>query len=594
MRETSRQIAEQATFQTFANCYLREVAPGRLTDHAIGAAAPVTALEWTLQRQQAVLRAELTYWSLCGPHGFGRVWMRGSSEAAWRAVEPFTAVQALVHEAYRQFGPGMTEALRGCELELLSRILQSYQATASCIDRRDADASDTFLAAEQSLVFGHWLHPTPKSRQGMTEWQQPTYAPEMHGRFALNFFAVKLDYYTHYSSTEHSAADIVRSLFGRTHTPAPIADDEALLPMHPLQAEALLLDPGVQALQSDGALRHLGPAGPLFSATSSMRTVYSPDCDWMLKFSLPVRITNSVRVNRRHELEAGAAMARLFGRTGFAQRYPAFRIIHDPAYVTLEMPDGRESGFEVIFRENPFVRGAEHGRVTVAALTADPLPGERSRIDTIVREIARGTNERPADVARRWFLAYLDVALEPLIALYDTYGIALEAHQQNSLLDVAGGYPAAFYYRDNQGFYLSNDYRESLSRLAPEIADIPSLHHDAAEIDESFAYYLVVNQVFSVVSRIGRDGLVCEEALLTILRDRLWQLAGSLTGAGRTFVLGLLTRPTIAAKANLMTRLRGIDELESASGRAVYTRLRNPLFRQAAALMQGGERALAS
>ena len=69
-----------------------------------------------------------------------------------------------------------------------------------------------------------------------------------------------------------------------------------------------MLDTAVRVLVRSGDIRHLGPAGPLFTATSSVRTVYCQDSAWMPKFSLPVRITNSKRVNRRHELEAGVAV----------------------------------------------------------------------------------------------------------------------------------------------------------------------------------------------------------------------------------------------------------------------------------------------
>ncbi|MFP3520836.1 IucA/IucC family protein, partial [Pseudomonas sp. SIMBA_077] len=77
--------------------------------------------------------------------------------------------------------------------------------------------------------------------------------------------------------------------------------------MHPLQAEALRLDADVQPMLRGGLLRDLGACDAPFTATSSVRTVYSRSQPWMLKFSLPVQITNSLRRNRRHELDAGIA-----------------------------------------------------------------------------------------------------------------------------------------------------------------------------------------------------------------------------------------------------------------------------------------------
>ncbi|WP_107851496.1 IucA/IucC family protein [Oceanimonas marisflavi] len=583
MTTSSRYIAEQATLRAFLNCYLREVEPGIDCIHVVGSnngqPATTPAIELPLTSQQAVLRAELNYRSLTGCHVFGRLWLCRHLNDGWQPVEPFTAVLMLVHEIYRVFCRGNAEQLRERELELLHRLTDSYRLMTAYVEaRRRHREMNTFITAEQAVLFGHWLHPTPKSRQGMTDWQQTAYAPELGGRFALHYFAAETGLVRHGSSRPEQAPAMVTALLGNDAHRLARTDGKLLLPMHPLQAQALLLDPAVNALLADGRLCYLGPAGPEFTATSSVRTLYHPDLPWMVKFSIPVRITNSLRRNRRHELEAGGMMDRLLSRTGFLRRYPAFRMIQDPAYITLDLPGREESGFEVILRDNPFTGGEERGVCTVAALTADPLPGEPSRLAALLKEVARRDGKEPEAVARHWFERYLDCALEPLLRLYDEQGIALEAHQQNSLLDVASGYPAAYYYRDNQGYYLSERYRGTLDRLAPEAAQIASLYYPDEVIQDRFAYYLIVNQVCAIISRMGQDGLVSEAALLAMLHHRLERLASTLEGAGRDFARSLLHRSTIPAKGNLLTRLYDVDELEADNEQAIYTELVNPLW----------------
>lgn len=589
---SARRVAEHATFQSFANCYLREIDGGARVRHSAQQSDAFDCLECVLPAQRAALRVELLSASLCGPHRLGRCFMKRALETAWRETLPLNALQALLHEAYRRVGDETDERLRGCELELLARVLDSYQTTLRFLETPAPDLQpDSFIEAEQSLTFGHWLHPTPKSRQGMTSWQQPVYSPELGGSFRLVFFAAAATLVRSNSAAREGVSGIVEGLAGRDLEGLGLRGGEALLPMHPLQAEALMLDPDVEALCARGALRLLGSAGPAFTATSSVRTVWSAEAEWMLKFSLPVRITNSVRTNRRHELEAGVAMARLFQRSDFLRRHPKFRLLRDPAFVTLDIPGRSESGFETIFRENPFRASAEDA-VTLAALTAEPALGERSRLERIIRALAVRESEAAETVALRWFAAYLDCALDPLLALYDELGVALEAHQQNSLLDIRSGYPTACWYRDSQGFYLSNAYRGRLRALAPETEDVAHLYYDDAEIQDPFAYYLVVNQIFSVVTRLGHDGLADEAELLAMIRARLGELARRLTGAGRAFARTLLDRPTIAAKANLVTRLYDIDELAAGDENAKYQRLPNPLS-GVAATARGGDRALA-
>ena len=156
-------------------------------------------------------------------------------------------------------------------------MLDSYRETARLLDLagRRSDAETDFIAGERALVFGHWLHPTPKSRQGMTFWQQETYAPEFHGQFQLHYFAARTDLVDHSSADINPATAIIATLARQGAVDLSLNDGETLLPMHPLQAQALALDPEIEALMREGSLRSLGAAGATFTATSSVRTVWS-------------------------------------------------------------------------------------------------------------------------------------------------------------------------------------------------------------------------------------------------------------------------------------------------------------------------------
>ncbi|PPQ42353.1 IucA/IucC family protein [Rhodopseudomonas palustris] len=590
MHESMREIAERATFQSFANCYRREIDPGMPSQHRPECGDRGTYLEWSCPMAAATLRAEVERESLCGPLRFGRVFICRAPENAWHEIAPLRALYLMVQECYSGIGAARAETLHNEEAELLGRVLASYQCIADSLQRSSGEASRTFLDGEQSLMFGHWLHPTPKSRQGMADWQQPTYAPEHRGRFQLTYFAVDAELLRCGSTGDVSVSGILETLLPEADRPT-LRPGEALIPLHPMQAEAVMLSPDIAEFAREGRLRRLGPFGAEFSPTSSVRTVYSPEIPWMLKFSLPVRITNSLRINRMPELKAGVAMSRLFARADFLARHPRFRLIRDPAYLTLALPGRTESGFEIIFRENPFTTGNETKGITIAALTADPPPHARSRLDVLVREYAAQQGLPVASACRHWFSAYLDCALDPLVRLYNELGVALEAHQQNVLLDVSSGLPTASYYRDNQGFYLSNAHRDRLVSLVPETAEIGGLYFDDHVIQERFAYYLIVNQICSMIARMGQDRLVDEEALLIMLRERLNGLARELAGVGRDFASGVVDRPTVAAKANLLTRMLDIDELEAEDGRAIYVQLPNPLFGDRRSARRGEARA---
>ncbi|WP_261385924.1 IucA/IucC family protein [Tateyamaria omphalii] len=531
------------------------------------------AMEFALPESCARLRAEVTYWSLVGPHDFGTVTIFDQTVKMWRPAHPAQVITMLLMECEARISGADSNGM----LELMRRVLNSYDQISK-LGQNARGPSASFLSAEQGLHFGHWLHPTPKSREGMTDWQQAVYAPEFRNSFQLHYFAADNTLVEAGSADAQSTHALLADIPGLALD--DIGPDETVIPLHPLQAQAMLLRPEVQALIAAGHLRNLGLRGGKFAATSSVRTVYASDYRWMLKFSLPVKITNSHRVNLHHELEAGVVMARLLKKIGPLS--PRFQIINDPAFVTLSLPDCSESGFEVIFRENPFMGQAGDGVVTIAALTADPLPGQHSLLSRSVMDLSRRENSLPSKIALRWFKAYLDCAVRPALDLYERWGIALEAHQQNSLLDIGSGLPTRAFFRDNQGYYVADTLLDTLSGLEPSLRNIKALCFAEAEINERYCYYLIVNQVFSIISRLGRDGLADESALVTRFRAFLQEVGTLAKGPAAGFVKFVLNADHLPAKGNLLTRLHDVDELQADGEKAVYVRLANPLAMSAA------------
>ncbi|AUQ64765.1 IucA/IucC family protein [Phaeobacter inhibens] len=568
------QTALAASLQALVNGFLREC-PALPGDRRPSSTDPRPQIDIALAHTPAMLRLQLRYVSVTGPLKFGAAQLRFSGERYWQPAPPTQVISLIAQECFHRAG-----ATDPAKLPAFLRAIFNSNAEIEAALHHTAAARPTgFHQAEQSLVYGHWLHPTPKSRDGMTDWQQVAYAPEYAGEFQLHLFAAQADI-TRQDSAVAPVCEILTEipgliddlLDGRSLRPG-----EQLIPAHPLQAQALLLTPAVQALLASGQLRNLGPAGPRFTASSSLRTVFAAECPWMLKFSVPVRLTNSLRVTLTSELQQGVAMARLLRRLNITDSLPQFQIIDDPAYLTVTDPKGGESGFEVIFRRNPFQGAAGDGIFTLAALTADPHPGRASLLATQISDLATRSRTPRRQTAARWFGAYLDCMLTPVLTLYDRHGIALEAHQQNALLDLSEGLPRQGFYRDNQGYFITEDAFAQLRGMEPSLADVPALVFSRNHINARLTYYLVVNQIFAVIWRMGCDGLAPEQALLHQLRDHLQQMMPQLTGAARALVSDLLQAPRLATKANLLTRLHDLDELQTDTQEGLFLDMPNPL-----------------
>ncbi|MEB7453116.1 IucA/IucC family protein [Lysinibacillus sphaericus] len=593
MQQIAKQIAKNATFQAFMNCYIREVRSGHwvkkeewIKEQRLSALiTEAYILELELPRQNIRFAFGVEYKSLVGRQVFGASLKYCTKQKQWLVEDKLTILITLIQELH------CTTKMDGCLKlsshfdELILRIIESYQTMAHYIEKsfegdKQHRASDTFIEAEQSLLLGHWLHPTPKSRQGMADWQQTSFAPELQGSFQLHYFRVDRKMVKEASVLEISASEhIARSLI-KSQPEFVKSENVCFIPVHPLQAQWLLQQQYVKKAIAEDLIKYEGALGAYYTATSSIRTVYNAQEEMMYKFSIPVKITNSLRVNRTHELKAGIAMARLMKKIDFLQKHSSFQMMNDPAYMTIEFPNQTESGFEVIFRSNIFPKGHDEGICMIATLVQEPLLEEKSKLCQLIMKIAQSEFRSLESVSLDWFKVYWTNAIEPLLRLYDEHGIALEAHQQNSLLNISSGYPTTYYYRDNQGYYLSKAYKDVLLSIEPSLHETEELFYEDALIHDRFTYYLFMNQLFPVIARFGADQLINENELLKWSMDQLHLLEKKFTGFGKIFVRNILKQEELAFKANLLTRFHDVDELEAELEQAVYTKIPNPFVIQ--------------
>ncbi|MFF9186261.1 IucA/IucC family protein [Streptomyces misionensis] len=571
--------AQAAAVENLLRCWVRETGLRAPADGTLRIALPASG---------AGLLVPVRYWSPTGWHRFGPPRLTGAPETA-PPVDAVTLAALLTRE-----GPAADDG------DLVARVADSLRRTATFIrDRREhpADGPDLFLNAEQALLLGHPLHPTPKSREGLTEAEAALYSPESRGAFPLHWMAVAPALLATDSAwTERGrpvpAGRLTRHLAG---TALPLPDGHTALPLHPWQAREVRHRPAVAALLDSGLLRDLGPHGPAWHPTSSVRTVHRRGAPAMLKLSLGLRITNSRRENLRKELRRGVEVHRLL-RTGLSRQWaavhPGFDIVRDPAWLAVDDPDGRPvPGLDVVIRHNPFTP-ADDACCLAGLVSPRPLaepaphaaaegqpPAMRSRLSVLVARLAVRTGRPRAAVATEWFLRYLEQVVRPVFWLDAEAGVALEAHQQNTLVLLDGdGWPAGGRYRDNQGYYFRDSRRAELAARLPGIGEHSDTFVADEVADERLAYYLAVNNVLGLIGAFGSQHLADERLLLAAFRRFL---AGLATGpaALRTPVPGrLLDSPTLRCKANLLTRLHGMDELVGpVDTQSVYVTIDNPL-----------------
>ncbi|MCV5434960.1 hypothetical protein OFN37_38240, partial [Escherichia coli] len=71
-----------------------------------------------------------------------------------------------------------------------------------------------------------------------------------------------------------------------------------------------------------------------------------------------------------------------------------------------------------------------------AGLVQDAIPGERTRLSNIIHRLADLESKSCEEVSLEWFRRYMNISLKPMVWMYLQYGVALEAHQQNSVVQL--------------------------------------------------------------------------------------------------------------------------------------------------------------
>ncbi|MEU6096288.1 IucA/IucC family protein [Streptomyces sp. NPDC047079] len=539
---TPAATADTVTAHTLLNCLIREVSA---PEHQVTVDDDHLLLR--LPRRGILLRSPLRRVSLIGAHRFQGPVQRLDNDA-WVTVGWKELAGYIQDELELRTGVANEE--------FPSQVADSRETIRTALEERAGATPhpDPYVTSEQSLVFGHRFHPTPKSRTGdPADWL--AYGPEAGARFRLRHLAVR----RHLVRQEGELGEM------DALCPAP-GPGFAILPVHPWQYRLLQDHDRLREAVAAGDVVDTGVSGPELVPTASVRTLYHPDTDTFLKFSLNVRLTNCVRKHARHELTGAVTLNHLL-QPVFAElagRFPGCALLAEPGYRTLDT-DGDAAlleGLGVIVRSG--LRHHLRPGVTplLAAAVADEYPTSAAHVSHL---LARGEGDVLA-----WWDRYVSLLLPPVLAAYFEHGVVLEPHLQNVVVGVhPDGMPAQMLFRDLEGTkLLPEPHRHTLADLPEDVRG--PLTYDPESGWNRVAYCLLVNHTAEVLSALADLDPTLEPALWGLVRDHLGAYAR--TAAEPPRLRALLSGVPLPAKANLLLRWA-----RQADRHATYVPLPSPL-----------------
>ena len=584
-----KELANRLAMQHLVNAYSQETGKASLFEKyqqnstQLAFSQGLTLLSLPLSLIQAQLFVPLSYVSRVGRHRIAalpQIFQKGQKLNFSAA-----AMVSLLLEELVQQSEGHVDAA-----SLVERWIQSRDALQQFLNIRaeDFDAlvqvEQGFIESEQALILGHSMHPAPKSRTGFVheDWQK--YSPEACGQTQLHYWLVAPEYIAEGTALEQAFSIQLKQEIkwhlseSELETLAAYAHYK-LLPLHPWQARYLQSKVWFKSLKAKLKIIDLGEKAWIFSPTTSVRTLASFNAPWMLKPSLSVMITNSIRVNLAKECHRGEMTHRLWHSElgqSILKQCPSLKAVNDPAWIALQLDGEIIDETICIVRDQPFI--PEQQVTCIASLCQDHPVEERNRFNALFDQIAsqQKLNDK-AQIAHDWFKTFLNISLSPLMYVYHRYGMAFESHQQNVLVELKDGWPQWLWLRDNQGFYYIEELADEILQQFPELNDKAHAVGSKAFVDERFSYYFFGNTLFGIINAIGATGFVSEQDLLSVLQQHLFDLLKQYPES--SLIQSLLYQPTLPYKGNLLTRLYELDELIApVENQSVYIQLANPLY----------------
>jgi siderophore synthetase component len=528
------------------------------------------AIELALPRSGGVVE-----FPLARPAGVGRLAIVG---ARWREGESRRSLELPELLARLFVEPQLLDAIglrpddERCD-RFVARVRASADNLAAVVAARAGDldhlAHDPlgFVEAEQGLLLGHSVHPAPRVREGIAEHEHEC-VPELGGRVQLHAWAVARERLR--VGGDPTAIDsLIAQEPAWAERAAALGSEFALIVLHPVQHRALLDDPELAEGLRRARLRPLGPLGRPWAPTTSLRTLVGEGVGWMLKMSLPVRLTNSRRTLSLTELERGVAFGHVLELPElreFAASHPTLACLREPAWWGF----GPASSF-VALRENP-IEATQRVEALASLLHDDPRDG----VSRLARRL-RGAERTSVAAVQQWFSFFVERVTLPIVELAVEHGVLLSAHQQNLVIgfEADGLTPARAWFRDAQGTAYSELARRRYGERVPAIARATFASPLA---ERAWSQSVVVNGVFNVIASLAMLPGIDQGVLLDLLRAHLLALRERCRGDHRMLEL-LLDSPQLWGKANVRAFAGGVDEVSLADPMTIQRAFANPLHR---------------
>lgn len=423
-----------------------------------------------------------------------------------------------------------------------------------------------FKNSESLLVFGHYAHPYPKLRE--TEILQDI---DLTKALPIKWLLVKKELLNIEASKSFNENRALKELLALAQSEnVQILNGYLPMPMHPLQWLTMKDHELKKYIASEEVIETTHET--VMSPTTSIRSLFSDSLPWMMKFSLSVRLTNSIRHLKSHEVRRGMILHEISEVSNYKNEISHLEILQEPFFLALKKEDGNilEESI-VVFRENPFRHkdnNTKHSDICLAVLTQE-LPHKNT---TLLNQFLQDLEINPLS----WYKeSYLPHVLAPILELQSLKGILLGAHQQNIILKLDEKFNVLkTYYRDTQG---SGFLEEAKNKYDAQNIEATKNFIPLEISNMLVGYYLIINSTLGTIRALTQNAQE-ETVLVNMTRDFLQKLHQQMAKENNLFLKFLLVSPFLRIKNNFRCSLQNDNENAMDNPFSLYRTITNPFY----------------
>lgn len=324
-----------------------------------------------------------------------------------------------------------------------------------------ADELSVFF--EEWCVNGHLLHPTPKSKKGLSLEDIEKYSPESQSEYTMVSALLRKQASHFISSVNQSYEEMFNYLSPSFRKKVDIItkkrglnpEDFYFILIHPWNYENYLRNLIAKELDSNDFILLNGlkvEANPLVA----FRTVYIKDLNAYFKLPLNVQITSVVRTLSIKPCYNGVILSSLLAKLKKMNLLPSsFEVQQELASIRIKKDYTFYKNLSMVVREknDKYVAPGDLLVPAVAFFEDSLINPSKKIIDDILKYFVKNKNCKNSVL--EFYRSYIKLVVPPCITLLTKYGIGIEAHLQNSLIVFRNFRPHKFIYKDFDAISIS-------------------------------------------------------------------------------------------------------------------------------------------